>query len=146
MLISCQAAIVFQVHVTFNYIDENGENQTHMVNNHCSWQMTKLFISPITATTDCTPFYTQHDAPSQRQSVAASLQVVNGNGGWDVIGWCRRGEVADASANQEAGNKVANMNQPIHISYLYPSSTADITQIEQMRFIPSYIKDRELDS
>jgi hypothetical protein len=72
-----------------------------------------------------------------RQSVAASLQVVNGNGGWDVIGWCHRGEGADASANQEAGSKVANMNQPIHISYLYPGSAAAINQIEQMRFVPS---------
>jgi hypothetical protein len=106
--------------------------------------MAKLFISPITATTDCTPFYTQCKAV--RQLVAASLQVVNGNRGWDVIGWCCRGEVADASANQEMGNEVANMNQPIHISYLCPSSTAAITQIEQMRFIPSYINDRESDS
>jgi hypothetical protein len=104
----------------------------------------KLFKSPITATTDCTPFYTQHKAV--RQFIAASLQVVNGNGGWDVIGWCCRGEVADASANQEAGNEVANTNQPIHISYLYPSSAAAVTQIEQMIFIPSYINDRESDS
>jgi hypothetical protein len=36
---------------------KQGEPDTHMVNNHCSWQMTKLFISPITPTTDCTPFY-----------------------------------------------------------------------------------------
>jgi hypothetical protein len=79
MSTSCQAAIVLQVHVTFNYIDENGENLTHTVNNHGLWQMTKLFISPITVTTDCTPFYTQREAIWQ--SVAASLQVVNGNGG-----------------------------------------------------------------
>jgi hypothetical protein len=31
MFTSCQAAIILQVHVTFNYIDENGENQMHMV-------------------------------------------------------------------------------------------------------------------
>jgi hypothetical protein len=68
------------------------------VNNRHSWQMTKLFVCPITPTTDCTPFYSQHQAI--RDLVAASLQVVNLNGGWDVIGWCRRGEVADASANQ----------------------------------------------
>ena len=95
----------------------------HTVNNHRSWRMTKLFISPITLTTDCTPFYTQRQAI--RELVAASLQVVNLNGGWDVIGWCCRGEVADALANQEAGNEVANViiNQPIHISYLYPCSS-----------------------
>jgi hypothetical protein len=106
--------------------------------------MTKLFISPITLTTDCTPFYTQHHAI--RQSVAAYLQVVNGNRGCDVIGWCRRGEVADTSANHEAGNKVANINQPIHISYLYPCSVAAIAQIEQKRFTPSNGNERELDS
>jgi hypothetical protein len=78
--------------------------------------------------------------------VAVSLQLVNGNGGWDVIGWCHRGEVADASANEEAGNEVANINQPIHISYLYPCSTAAVVQIEQMRFTPSNGNERELDS
>jgi hypothetical protein len=72
---------------------------------------------------------------------------VNLNGGWDVIGWCRRGEVADASANQEAGgNKVANINQPIHISYLYPCSADAVTQIEEMKFTPSNENERESDS
>jgi hypothetical protein len=71
--------------------------------------------------------------------------VVNGNGGWDVIGWCRRGEVTDACANQEAGIEVANMNQPIHIYYLYPGSTAAI-QKEQMRFVPSHENERDADS
>jgi hypothetical protein len=144
MITSRQAAIILQVHVTFDYIDENRENQTHTVNNHRSWQMTKLFICSITPTTDCTPFYSQRQAI--RDSVAASLQVVNLNGGWDVIGWCRRGEVADASANQEAGNKVANINQPIHISYLYPCSTDAVTQIEHMKFTPSNENERESDS
>jgi hypothetical protein len=106
--------------------------------------MTKLFISPITATTDCTPFYTQHEAI--QQLVALSLQVVNGNRGWDVIGWCHGDKVADASANQEPGSEVANMNQPIHISHLYPLSAYAINQLEQMRFIPSYINDREPNS
>jgi hypothetical protein len=43
MFTSCQAAIILQVHFTFDYIDKNGENQTHTVNNRCSWQMTRLF-------------------------------------------------------------------------------------------------------
>ncbi len=117
----------------------------HTVNNHHSWQMTKLFISPIILTTDCTPFYMQHQAV--RELVAMSLQVVNSNRGWDVIGWCYSGEVADALANQEAGKEVTNINQPIHISYLlYPCSRAVITQIEQMRFTPSDGNERELDS
>jgi hypothetical protein len=89
MFTSCQAAIILEVHVTFNYIDENGENQMHMVNNHSSWQMTKLLIYPITLTNYCTPFHIQHQAI--RELVAVSLLVVNGNGGWDVIGWCCRG-------------------------------------------------------
>jgi hypothetical protein len=106
--------------------------------------MTKLFICPITPTTDCTPFYSQRQAI--RDLVAASLQVVNLNGEWDVIGWCHRGEVADALANQEAGNEVANINQPIHISYVYPCSEDAVTQIEQMKFTPSNENERELDS
>jgi hypothetical protein len=78
--------------------------------------------------------------------VAASLQVVKLNRGWDVIGWCHRGEVADALANQEAGNQVANVNQPIHISCLYSCSRNAITQIEQLKFTSSNGNERELDS
>jgi hypothetical protein len=52
--------------------------------------------------------------------------------GMSLDGWCCTGEVADASANHMVGNEVANtMNQPIHISYLYPSSAAAVTQIGQ---------------
>jgi hypothetical protein len=48
MFTSRQAAIILQVHVTFNYIDENGENQMHAVNNHCSWWMTKpLYLQSL---------------------------------------------------------------------------------------------------
>jgi hypothetical protein len=54
--------------------------------------------------------------------------------------------VADALANQEAGNEVANINHPIHISYLYPCSADAITQIEQMKFTPSNENERESDS
>jgi hypothetical protein len=103
--------------------------------------MTKLFISPITPTTDCTPFYALHQAI--RESVAASMQVMNLNRGWDVIGWCHRDEVADALANQEAGKEVPDINQPIHISYLYPCSADAVTQIEQMKFTPSNENERE---
>ena len=70
---------------------------------------------------------------------------MNGNGGWHIIGWCCRGEVADASANQETENKVTNINQPIHISYLYPDSMAAIAQIEHMKFFPSHGNERESD-
>jgi hypothetical protein len=42
--------------------------------------------------------------------------------------------------------ELPGINQPIHISYLYPGSRTAITQIEQMRCIPSYIRDRESDS
>jgi hypothetical protein len=44
------------------------------------------------------------------------------------------------------GNEVANMNQPIHISYLYPGSRTVVTQIEETRFIPSHQNERDLDS
>jgi hypothetical protein len=48
MFTSPQAAIILQVHVTFDYIDENGENQMHAVNNHCSWWMTKpLYLQSL---------------------------------------------------------------------------------------------------
>jgi len=135
MFTSKETAVVIQSHVTFDYIDENGATQTHTVNNHRSWKTTKLFITPLTPTTDCTAFYAERTG--LRASVTAAVQIANDNGGWNIIGWFRRGEVVDASANQEPGSEIANVNHPIHISSLLPTSADAVTQMEAMRFTPT---------
>jgi hypothetical protein len=97
--------------------------------------MTKLFITPITATTDCSPFFQARD--EIRAIVNQSVELVNAEGGWTMMGWYRRGEVQDASANQEAGSEIASANQPIHLSYLFPDNRDVPAHLEDRRFVPT---------
>jgi hypothetical protein len=141
-LVSCgciflgrDAALVLQCHLTFNYVDESGGMETHTVNNYRSYKTTKLFLTPITPTTDITPYF--RNTGPLRASVTASLAIVNNNGGWNIAGWLRMGEVTDASSSQEPGSEVGNVNHPIHISYLYPSNADAVEQIKERRFTPA---------
>lgn len=140
-LISCgclflgrDAALVLQFHLTFDYVDQSGGTQTHTVNNYRSYKTTKLFLTPITPTTDVTPYFRNTEA--LRASVTAALQIVNENGGWNIAGWLRMGEVTDASSNQEPGSEVGNVNQPVHISHLCPADADALEQIRDRRFTP----------
>jgi hypothetical protein len=56
----------------------------------------------------------------RRASIKKMVHYINKNGGWKVVGWCKRGEVADAANETE---KVENNEVNFHISYLYPFNT-----------------------
>ena len=45
-------------------------------------------------------------------------EFINTNGGWNIIGWYKLGEIADAANDDE---KIANNQITIHISYAYPA-------------------------
>ncbi len=128
------AALVVQFHVTFEYIDEAGNDASYTVTNFRSWRTTKLFVAPITPTTDLTTYYNSRD--TVRELVSESVDLVNNNGGWSILGWYRRGEVNDASGNQEAGTEIASLNQPIHMSYLPPTNKTILPAINARRFSP----------
>jgi hypothetical protein len=127
-------AIVLQGHVTYTYVNENQHATMYTVKNFRSHRVTKLFIAPVTATTDSTPYFEARE--EIRSIVRESIELVNEEGGWMMMGWYRRGEVQDASATQEAGSEIASSNQPIHISYLYPENHEAIAHLEERRFVP----------
>ena len=56
----------------------------------------------------------------RRASMKKMVAYINKNGGWKIVGWCKRGEVADAANETE---KVENNEVNFHISYLYPFNT-----------------------
>jgi hypothetical protein len=56
----------------------------------------------------------------RRASMKKMVCYINKNGGWKIVGWCKRGEVADAANETE---KVENNEVNFHISYLYPFKT-----------------------
>ena len=63
--------------------------------------------------------------------------IVNANGRWNIVGWCQKGEVVDASADQnDAGTKISSGHHPIHISYLYPADPSCLDLVEKYPPVP----------
>ena len=55
-------------------------------------------------------------------------EFINGNGGWRMIGWCKRGEISVEGETEKIENDEIN----IHLTYVYPSNH-DILRDEDFR-------------
>jgi hypothetical protein len=66
-------------------------------------------------------------------NVAANIKnIVNQNDGWTIVGWYRKGEIVDASANQATtGNEITSDNHPIHISSLFPTRPSCLDGVDK---------------
>jgi hypothetical protein len=130
-------AHVLEMNVKFNFQDETGNIVSYVTSHFRSWRTTGLFLKPSSHTVDLVVFLQSNHMRSLRERVARIVDFINQNGGWTLIGWYRRGEVHDASGGVEQGEQIAGVNQPIHLSYVYPSEATVIPQIQNMRFDPS---------
>ena len=52
-----------------------------------------------------------------RPRVATMTNCINTRGGWTMVGWYKRGDIADASS----GDRIESQDVTVHISYLGPS-------------------------
>ncbi len=55
----------------------------------------------------------------RRKKMAEIVDIVNRNGGWKIVGWSKRGEIADAANEHE---RVENIEVTIHLTYLFPQN------------------------
>ena len=95
--------------------------------NFKSWRFSNIIFSkllPSTATIQT--LINNNDAI--REAFRKVVPFANQHGGWDVIGWYRRGTKADSSSTttQNAGNMISQQNisehTEIHIIYLFPTN------------------------
>lgn len=129
-------AIVVKLNVGFEFIDETGNKKNYQAQNFRSWRTTTLLVKPSAFSVDTVVFQQGENADALRSVVRNINRFINENGGWTVIGWYRRGEVADASG-QETGEQVASMNQPIHLAYVYPTDPRTAKLVGRMRYDPT---------
>ena len=125
------AGAVMDIRVKFSVppsFDESGEIA---VPNVRSWRLTKLLVvvpnAPQMSELGCH----RPKLALFRNAVSLMNHYVNRHGGWTVVGWHRRGSVVDHSSTENT-DQVANMEQRLHISYLYPSNE-DITNDENFK-------------
>jgi hypothetical protein len=62
--------------------------------------------------------------------ILATIDVINDNGGWTVIGWSKRGEINDVAFKQsETAEKVTSSDINHHITSLVPSNDLSINEL-----------------
>ena len=71
-----------------------------------------------------------------RNAVKKITKIVNENHGWDIIGWYKRGIIAD----HESDRKTASDKLLLHIAYMMPHSQAVIADTQQYRLNPDTMK------
>jgi hypothetical protein len=65
-----------------------------------------------------------------RRKVREMVGTVNENGGWTVVGWCKKGEVSDAANRFE---KIESDKVTFHISFLQPTSLPESVQLDKIK-------------
>ena len=69
---------------------------------------------------------------ANRNKIRAMVEFINGNGGWDIVGWYKMGGATDSATSNN--DKVENFEVTIHLSYLFPSKyNANIRQNTQFQ-------------
>jgi hypothetical protein len=132
---SNSASIVLSMNVSFCYTFD-GQARCYTVTGYRSWRTTMLYLKPINRSTDISQYQTHRNII--RPTVRAITDIINANGGWDIFGWFRRGEVADISASSSQNNvDIASANIPIHLSYVFPSRLDILPQVHAERYPPA---------
>jgi hypothetical protein len=94
--------------------------QVYRVENVRSYRLSCLFLKDPMSYCLLFPEDMKARFWSLRTGVQQMVSYINNHGCWSVVGWLKKGEVADASNNTE---RVESMEDHIHISSLYPSES-----------------------
>jgi hypothetical protein len=63
-------------------------------------------------------------------SIIETIDVINDNGGWTVIGWSKRGEINDVAFKQsDTTEKVTSSDINHHITSLVPANDLSINEL-----------------
>ena len=63
-------------------------------------------------------------------SILETIEVINNNGGWTVIGWSKRGEINDVAFKQsDTAEKVTSSEINHHITSIVPANDLSINEL-----------------
>jgi hypothetical protein len=114
-------AMVYAFDVDFPIPRDLQLGANYTCDSYRSYRTTSLFFQNFTEHANNTlPEEECARRKERRASIKKMVGYINKHGGWKIVGWCKRGEVADAANETE---KVENNEVNFHISYLYPSNT-----------------------
>lgn len=104
-------------------MDSSGDNEIFSMRGFRSWMMTEMFVPDLGLASKLDDFVDEKEVPL-RHSIRKVLRHVNAHGGWNVVGWMRRGVQVDAAEKDKrgGGEEVAAENISPHIIRLTPTS------------------------
>jgi hypothetical protein len=97
----------------------------------CSHRFTNVFVKEhFSKDIEWSQFDQNADFETLLDSVLATIDVINDNGGWTVIGWSKRGEINDIAFKQaDTTEKVTSSDINHHITSLVPANDLSINEL-----------------
>ena len=104
-------------------MNSSGVKEIFSMRGFRSWMMTEMFVPDLGLASKLDDFVDDKEVVL-RQSIRKVLRHVNRHGGWDVVGWMRRGVQVDAAEKDKrgGGEEVAAESISPHIIRLMPTS------------------------
>lgn len=101
--------------------------RTQMIRGFRSWRFTNLLFSSTPPSSGQSLEKLEAKIDDIREKGGEIVNYVNDNGGWDVVGWYKRGVQTDGSASAsnnppDVDQLVASDKLKVNITYLYPSN------------------------
>jgi hypothetical protein len=124
--------IVADFNVHFQRGGAGGQTESITVERCRSMRTTVLFFDDFTSFQQLSREETTQRGMGVRKKVREMVNVVNGNGGWTIVGWCKKGEVTDAANKFE---KIESDDITFHVSLLQPTSLDGSVELNKVKTV-----------
>lgn len=111
--------LVYSFDIEFDVDPKVMNGETKHVSNFRSFRTTQVFFRNFLEYSSTTTFDRERNMQrKRRQQMSQMVEFVNANGGWTIVGWCKKGEVSIEGENEKVENNDVNLN----LSYVYPTN------------------------
>lgn len=112
--------LVYTFDIKFDVDPKVMNGETTHVSTFRSFRTTEVFFRNFTEYSSTTTFDRErHMQQKRRHQMSRMVEYINNNGGWKLIGWCKKGELAIEGEVE----RVESSDVKLHLSYVYPSNT-----------------------
>ena len=121
IVISCNLKIKIQHH----------EETPIIATQFCSHRFTNVFVKEaFPKDIEWSQFDQNKSFETLLDSILETIDVINNNGGWTVIGWSKRGEINDVAFKEsDTAEKVTSSDINHHITLLVPANDLSINEL-----------------
>lgn len=113
--------LVYSFDIKFNVDPKVMNGETSHVSTFRSFRTTEVFFRNFVEYSSTTTFDRERNMlQKRRKQMKEMVEYINNNGGWTLIGWCKKGQVSVDGETEKVENNEVNLN----LSYVYPTNLA----------------------